>query len=139
MADQSAVAVALVAVGGTVVGAAISAATQAVAARSTFATQLKVLDRQAKHDADRAWREDRQRIYAEFLTATAHNADQLRAFWHASPEQRGKDGFPDERSISASVASCIFELSNLSLIAGRELYGIAAPLFEFCSRARSRF
>ena len=137
MADPSAnaVVVALVAVGGTVVGALISAATQAVVARTTSANQLKVLEKQARHDADRAWREDRRAVYAEFLTATARNADQIYAFWHATPEQRGRNGFPDSVSVSASVAGCIFALSNLSLIASPQVNDLAAALFKFCEQS----
>ena len=101
--------------------------------------QLRALARNAQHEAERAWREDRRGIYEEFQPATTRNADQLAGIFSADPEQRGNGGFSDTSSLSASVASCIFALSRLSLVASAEVYELALQLGAFVSKPRWMF
>lgn len=64
--------IALIAVGGTVVGAAISAMTQALSSRRSSTSQLLAIHLQLDHATQEAIRQDRQRAYARFLLA-AHS------------------------------------------------------------------
>jgi hypothetical protein len=124
--------VAIVALGGTIVGGLIAGCVQLVVAKMSRSTQVEVLQLQATQEAGRVWRDHRRQIYADFLTATTTTMELIEVYAQApsdsesaTPDVHTNSGFPDVREVREAVNEFGRAYSDLSLISGNEMRAVA--------------
>jgi hypothetical protein len=115
------VVVAVVALGGTVVGGLIAGGVQVALAKMTRAGQLEVLERQAEEETNRIWREHRRQVYADFQTATLGAISQFMTYAAMPPGATVVPGDPTPESMRASRDEANRAYSDLSLVAGHDV------------------
>jgi hypothetical protein len=116
--------VALIAVLGTALGAAISALTQMLTTRRSSAHQLAVLRLQLDHQTSEAVRQDRREAYIRFLLA--------RDRWalltlYTSAAVHDKEELPEDQGLDAEYAAA---RTQLDLFAGKKLARLAGNSFS---------
>ncbi|MGC4938478.1 hypothetical protein [Kribbella sp. DT2] len=118
--------VALLALGGTLIGGLISALTQIAVSRATAKAQARVALIHAKRDDAVHWRDERQAVYTDFAHQAHMTQTQIEAYGNASLHPRKPSGAEIMQSLWDLETSC----SRVSILAGPDLTTITRELTD---------
>jgi hypothetical protein len=122
--------VAIVALGGTLVGGLIAGCVQLLVATMSRSGQVELLRLQRTQETERTWRDHRRQIYSGYLTAVQTALTTMEEFRDRPSDATAESEFPDIGQVRTAVQTYVGAYSDLTLIAGTDVREVTYRVTE---------